>query len=154
MRNPTQKYRPQTDPNLENLWHCGAKKKRENELRAPCDRPTDSGIVNRFIYLSLPCIPVLSISSRSLFWPVHQKMLNGTGIRIFTGASLPRLVLIQLEWNRDRLPRLVQRDEPPTAGRDHLQTVLRMLDMCPHSSRWTDCFCVSSGSAYRSRAQS
>jgi hypothetical protein len=52
-------------------------------------------------------------------------MLNGSGIRIFTGALLPRGVLIRLVYGRNFI---LIRHKSSTVGRDHLQTVARTLD--------------------------
>jgi hypothetical protein len=56
-------------------------------------------------------------------------MLNGSGIRIFTGALLPRSVLIWLVYGRNFI---LVRHKPPTVGRDYLQTVARILDYIPY----------------------
>ena len=58
------------------------------------DGPTDCGIVNPehrlSTYLALRSRPFNQFTE--LVLARASKMLNGTGIRIFTGASLPRLV--------------------------------------------------------------
>lgn len=65
--------------------------------------------------------------------PVSQhrasKMLNGSGIRIFTGALLPRSVSIRLVYGRKFI---LVRHKSSTVGRGHLQTVARILDYMPH----------------------
>jgi hypothetical protein len=62
-------------------------------------------------------------------------MLNGTGIRIFTGTLLPRRCSIQLAHERIFIVVLVGRHKSPTVGRDYLQTVARILDIC-RTPRW------------------
>lgn len=56
-------------------------------------------------------------------------MLNGSGIRIFTGALLPRSVLIWLVYGRNFI---LVRHKSSTVGRDYLQTVARILDYIPY----------------------
>jgi hypothetical protein len=68
-----------------------------------------------FFFFYLAATPLLSIHGTWL--DLSFEMLNGTGIRIFTGASLPWYMKLAYGLST------MARHESPPVGRDYLQTV-------------------------------
>ena len=82
-------------------------------------------VVERY-YFSLAATPLPSI--HGTWVDSYIEMLNGTGIRIFTGTLLPWYMKLVYGLST------MARHESPTVGGDHLQTVLTIPDICLISS--------------------